>query len=53
MNKKELSVWAYLNEIEYCLKDDTYNKKRALDLISIARDILTGKMKGEFDDCED
>ncbi|WP_197458023.1 hypothetical protein [Lactococcus sp. DD01] len=53
MNKKELNIWAYLNEIEYCLQDETYNKKRALDLISVARDILTGKMKGDFEDCED
>ncbi|MEW6855524.1 hypothetical protein [Streptococcus iniae] len=53
MNKKELSIWAYLNEIEYCLQDETYNKVRALYLISIARDILTGKMRGDFEDCDD
>ncbi|MEC0384863.1 hypothetical protein P8818_11385 [Bacillus velezensis] len=51
MDKQELSIWAYLNEIEYCLQDESYNKKRALDLISVARDILTGKLKGDFEDC--
>ncbi len=53
MDKKELTIWAYLNEIEYCLKVDTLNRKRALELISIARDILTGKMKGDFEGIED
>ena len=52
MDRKELNIWAYLNEIEYCLKNEK-NNKRALELISIARDILTGKMKGDFEDCED
>ncbi|MDV7717407.1 MULTISPECIES: hypothetical protein [Enterococcus] len=51
MDKKELAVWAYLNEIEYCLQDETLNRKRALELIDIARDILTGKLKGDFEDC--
>ncbi|EIE5741695.1 hypothetical protein LDQ61_001750 [Listeria monocytogenes] len=52
MNKKELNVWAYLNEIEYILKNEN-NNKHALELISIARDILTGEMRGDFDDLED
>ena len=52
MNKKELNVWAYLNEIEYCLKNEK-NNKRALDLISIACDIFTGEIKGDFEDCDD
>jgi hypothetical protein len=52
MDKKELSIWAYLNEIEYCLKADTLNRKRALELIDIARDILSGRLKGDFEDCE-
>ena len=52
MDKKELTIWAYLNEIEYCLKVDTLNRKRALELIGIARDILTSKMKGDFEDCK-
>lgn len=51
MDKKELSMWAYLNEIEYCLLDETLNRTRALELIDIARDILTGKIKGDFEDC--
>lgn len=50
MDNKELSIWAYLNEIEYCLQDDTFNKKRALELLEIARDILTGKIKGDFEE---
>ncbi len=37
MNRKELNIWAYFNEIEYCLQDENYNKERALYLISIAR----------------
>ncbi|WP_270513088.1 hypothetical protein [Lactococcus lactis] len=52
MDKKELTIWGYLNEIEYCLKVDTLNRKRALELIGIARDILTGKMKSDFEDCK-
>lgn len=51
MDKKELSIWAYLNEIEYCLQDETLNRKRALELIDIARDILKGNVKGDFEDC--
>ncbi|MGE6625248.1 hypothetical protein [Bacillus pumilus] len=51
MDKKELSMWAYLNEIEYCLQVETLNRKRALKLIDIARDILTGKIKGDFENC--
>ncbi|GEM_PF-3066015 len=51
MDKKELTIWAYLNEIEYCLQDETLNRKRALELADIARDILTGKLKGDFEDC--
>ncbi|MEC0320507.1 MULTISPECIES: hypothetical protein [Bacilli] len=51
MDKKELSIWAYLNEIEYCFQDETLNRKRALELIDIARDILKGKVKGDFEDC--
>ncbi|HFC9240682.1 TPA: hypothetical protein QFG14_001209 [Enterococcus faecium] len=50
MNKKELSAWAYLNEIEYCLQDETLNRTRALELIDITRDILTDKIKGDFED---
>lgn len=53
MNKKELSIWAYLNEIEYCLKEERLDRRRSFELIGIARDILTGKMKGDFEDCED
>ena len=48
MTKKELTIWAYLNEIEYCLQGETLNRKRAFELISIARDIQTGKIKGDF-----
>ncbi|WP_177952416.1 hypothetical protein [Enterococcus durans] len=51
MDKKELSIWAYLNEIEYCLQDETLYRKRALELFGITRDILTGKLKGDFEDC--
>ncbi len=51
MDDKELTTWAYLNEIQYCLQDETLNKKRALELISIARNILVGKIKGDFEDC--
>ncbi len=50
MDNKELSIWAYLNEIEYCLQDDSLDKKRALKLIKITRDILMGKIKGDFED---
>ncbi|EIZ2536030.1 hypothetical protein MOZ20_000232 [Listeria monocytogenes] len=52
MDKKELSIWAYLNEIEYCLRDETFNRKQALVLIQDAREILEGKSKGIFEGCE-
>lgn len=52
MTKKELTVWAYLNEIEYCLQDETLNRKRVIELIDIARDIQTERIKGDFEDCE-
>lgn len=51
MDNRELSIWAYLNEIQYCIQDETLNKKRALELISIARNILEGKIKGDFEGC--
>lgn len=51
MDKKELSIWAYLNEVEYFLQNETLNRKRALELIDTARDILMGNIKGDFEDC--
>lgn len=52
MNKKELSIWLYFNEIEYCLQDETFNIKQALVLIQDARKVLEGKLKGIFEECE-
>lgn len=52
MDKKELSIWVYLNEIEYCLQDETFNIKQASELIRDAREILEGKSRGVFEDCE-
>lgn len=49
MNSKELSVWAYLNEIEYCLQEENFEKEKVLILVSTAREILEGTKKGDFD----
>jgi hypothetical protein len=51
MSDKELSVWAYLNEIQYCLQnEDGFDVERALGLLQIAEEILTGTRKGDFEE---
>lgn len=50
-NKKELSIWAYLNEIEYCLENPNgSNLNRARKLIRVTREILEGRRKGDFEE---
>lgn len=48
MTKKELSVWAYLNEAVFCLKNG--QDELALNYTLDAREILEGKRIGDFED---
>ena len=48
MNKRDLSIRAYLIEAKYYLGED--NQKRALEYIEDAQAILERRGKGDFED---
>ncbi|WP_017371082.1 hypothetical protein [Lactococcus garvieae] len=50
MTKIELNIWAYLNEIEHSLNQETIDLKRIFSLIDVARDIPTGNAKSDFEE---
>ncbi|MFT8466271.1 MAG: hypothetical protein ABF662_06830 [Liquorilactobacillus satsumensis] len=51
MNDKELSVWTYLNEVDYCLqRGEGFDVERALNFLQIAEEILSGTRKGDFEE---
>lgn len=48
--KKKLSVWAYLNEAQYCLTNrDAFDVERIESLIAAAYRIFTGQQVGDFE----
>ena len=50
-DKKSLRIWAYLNEIEYCLeKTDDASLERARRLVRVTREILEERRKGDFEE---
>ncbi|EKQ09276.1 hypothetical protein K6K15_09180 [Lacticaseibacillus paracasei] len=49
--KKKLSVWAYLNEAQYCLTNrDAFDVERIESLIAAAYRIFTGQQVGDFEE---
>ena len=48
MNKRDLSIRAYLIEAKYYLSESNY--KRALEYIEDAQAILEGRKNGDFED---
>ncbi|WP_413489850.1 hypothetical protein [Carnobacterium divergens] len=47
MSKKELSIWAHLNEAEYYLNEGQIHRSRYY--IQYARQILSGNETGDFE----
>lgn len=49
--QKKLSVWAYLNEAQYCLTNrEAFNVRKIESLIAAAYRIFTGQQVGDFED---
>ncbi|MHA3065479.1 hypothetical protein [Lacticaseibacillus saniviri] len=49
--QKKLSVWAYLNEAQYCLMNrDAFDIIRIESLIAAAYRIFTGQQVGDFEE---